>query len=87
MPKAKLLPFTVISRKESSGQISCDHVEAESAMQAFAVAALDFPDYAVDDVMFIVALPGHLTEGAQLTFPGEGEVCGRTVLEQTDVFS
>lgn len=86
MPKAKLLPFTVISRIEHSGQILCDHVMAKSSMHAFRVAAKERADEECDEQMFIVALHGHQSEGAELTFAGDGEVCGETVLEQDDVF-
>lgn len=86
MPEANLLPFTVIGRIEHSGQIVCDHVQARSAMHAFAVATKERQKVSDADLMLIVSLPGHQSEGVELTFAGEGEVCGETVLEQTDVF-
>lgn len=86
MPEANLLPFTVIGRIEHSGQIVCDHVQARSAMHAFAVATKERQKVSDAELMLIVSLPGHQNEGVELTFAGEGEVSGETVLEQTDVF-
>lgn len=86
MPKAKLLPFTVIGRIEHTGQIVCDHVQAASSMHAFAVAAKERTEESGTGLMLIVSLAGHQTEGVELTFAGEGEVSSETVLEQTDVF-
>ncbi len=74
-------PFTVIGVVEESGQIVCHHVMAESDLNAFAQAA------SLDSFLSMVAaLPGHISEGQGISFPGEGMVCSETVLEQPDVF-
>lgn len=86
MPEATLLPFTVIARDETSGQVLCDHVMAKSAMQSFAVAAETLHSQRLNTVAYIVALPGHASDGEQVFFPGEGEVYASTVLEQDEVF-
>ena len=73
--------YTVIAVHPDNGQIVCHHVEAESAMEAFTVAAGK-----CDPMEFVVALPGHQAEGDTLTFPGDGVVDSETVLAQPDVF-
>lgn len=74
--------FTVIGYYESTGQSVCEHVTANNGIHAFWVAAQAMPD-----LTMVVALPGHLTEGAgEVVFPGDGVVDAGTVLEQIEVF-
>lgn len=77
------LPFTVICFDEDTRQINCFHVHATEPIKAFAAAVKQHPSR---DLSFVVALPGHQSEGDALTFPGEGLVCAETVREQPDVF-
>lgn len=75
-------PFTVIAFCEETGQSVCDHVMANNGIHAFWVAAQDRPT-----LTMVVAIPGHLSEGAgDLVFPGQGVVDAATVLEQPEVF-
>ena len=73
--------FTVISVDASSGKIYIDHVEAENASHAFAVAAATR-----DDAEFVASLPGHIAEGCGIEFAGESVVDSETVRDQPDVF-
>lgn len=74
-------PFTVIGIYEESGQIVCHHVMAETDMNAFAVVADQ-----QHGLSMVAVLSGHLHEGQEISFPGEGTVSSETVLEQPDVF-
>lgn len=82
-------PFTVIGYYESNGQTFARHVEAAYPSQAYSAAAHQLPDDALDpdDVVFVVAMPGHLRESSELFFPGEGVVDAYTVLDQPEVFA
>lgn len=73
--------WTVIAVYEHTGQIVAHHVQARSAMAAFARLAKNDPELSM-----VVALQGLQREGCELTFPGEGLVDGTTVLDQPDVF-
>ena len=81
-------PFTVIGYYESNGQIFVRHVVADYASQSFTAASVQLEEDALDpgDVVFVIALEGHLHEGAELFFPGEGLVDAATVLDQPEVF-
>lgn len=82
-------PFTVIGYYDHNGQTFAHHVLANYPSEAFTAAAQSCQQkHAMDplDVEFVVALEGHLHEGAELFFPGEGTVCASTVLDQPDVF-
>ena len=74
--------FTVVGYFVESGQTVCHHVMAKNGIHAFCVLAQDEPL-----LMMVVAMPGHLTEGAgDLVFPGGGVVDAATILEQPEVF-
>lgn len=81
-------PFTVIGYYESNGQTFARHVAADYPSQSFTSAAAQLEDDALDpgDVVFVIALEGHLHEGAELFFPGEGLVDAATVMDQPEVF-
>ncbi|MFA7523382.1 MAG: hypothetical protein WCY71_10715 [Halothiobacillaceae bacterium] len=76
-----LQPFTVLGFCEDTGQVLCDHVEAENDLHAFHVAAQQH-----GHISFVAALPGHLQEGEGISFPGTGFVDALTVLDQPEVF-
>ena len=70
--------FTVVGYYEESGQSVCEHVTANNGIHAFWVVAQARPDLSM-----VVAMPGHLTEGAgEVVFPGEGVVDADTILSQ-----
>lgn len=74
--------FTVVGYYEESGQSVCEHVTANNGIHAFWVVAQARPDLSM-----VVAMPGHLTEGAgEVVFPGEGVVDADTILSQPAVF-
>ena len=79
---ATLSPYTVIGFHEDTGRICTHNVLARNDLNAFAAAAKE----AASPITMVVALPGHLTEGAQLVFPGEGLVDSETILSDRTVF-
>lgn len=78
-----LLPFTVICFDEENGQINSFHVEAKSGIESFGKAVSEAPERSL---VFVAALPGHLKEGEDVTFPGESLVYAITVSDQPEVF-
>lgn len=78
----ELKDFTVIGIVSDSGQIVADYVSAIDGMNAFAQAA-----QVRGSVEFVVAVPGHLSDGKdEIHYPGDSVVDVETVLEQPDVF-
>ena len=75
--------YTVIGFYESSGQIFAHHVESDNLMGAFVVAAERMDND--PDATMVCALPGHVMEGEDLLFPGEGVVDALTIAEQATV--
>lgn len=70
MPK-----FTVLSVYEEGGQIVSDHVEADNSVDAMVSVADERPEASL-----VAALPGHLKEGVDIEFAGEGLVEGSQYL-------
>lgn len=73
--------FTVIGVYEETGQIVSHHVTAKNDFNAFAVMAKR-----EHGISMVAAIPGHLNEGSNITFPGVGLVGSDTILEQPEVF-
>lgn len=79
-------PFTVISTDPQSGHIFSDHVMANSIAHSFSVAAQQRSEHSTE-LDFVTSIEGHLSEGSDIGFPGEGVVDVETILDQDDVFS
>jgi len=80
-------PFTVFGANSRTGQLLVEHVFAEDGLNAFTAVAQKYEAADSPDIDLVVALPGHLDEGAdQFILPGDSLVDGATVLEQPDVF-
>lgn len=79
---ATLSPYTVVGFHEDTGRICTHNVLARNDLNAFAAAAKE----AASAITMVVALPGHISEGSQLVFPGEGLVDSETILSDRGVF-
>lgn len=82
MSAEDLKAFTVIAFYGENEQISAFHVMARSSLHAFHVAAeID------NELEMVVALPGHLKEGDDMTFPSDKLMDSQTILDLPDVFN
>lgn len=74
-------PFTVIGYYEDTDGIFAHHVEAHDMLHSFHVAAEQY-----SEAVFIASMPGDVTEGSQITFPGEQTLQAYAVLQLPEKF-